>query len=176
MDATNPVIEAIRSRRSVRRYRAGEVSREVLETIVDCGRLAPSSNNRQSWEFVVVTEPVTLARLGALATHGKFIAEAAACIVVCGDPGHRSVYLDGAAATENMLLAIHSLGLASCWVQGFAKDYNPAIQELLGIPDRLVLVALVPVAHAAAAALMPRKRPLAGVLHWELFDPAGQRR
>lgn len=166
----NPVIEAIRTRRSVRQYRPGPVSRETLNTIVDCGRLAPSSNNRQSWEFVVVTEPQTLGRLAELCTFGRFIRDAAACIVVCGDyAGNRSLYLDGAAATENMLLAIHALGLASCWVQGYDKPYGPAVLQLLGIPEALELVALVPVAHPAREVAMPKKRPLDQVMHWERY-------
>ena len=170
MHEENSIIETIRTRRSVRRYTPGPLSREMLETIVDCARLAPTSNNRQSWEFVVVTEPETLARLAELAVYGKFIGQAGACVVVCGDASaNRSIYLDGAAATENMLLAIHAMGLASCWVQGFEKDYAAPVKELLGIPQEMVLISLVPVAHAAAAARTPRKRPLDDVLHWERY-------
>jgi nitroreductase len=169
VNADNPLIQAIRARRSVRHYRRQPLSKDILATIVDCGRLAPSANNVQAWEFVVVTEPATLKQLAELATYGKFIADAAACIVVCGDPVNRSIYLDGAAATENMLLAIHSLGLASCWVQAFEKDYNPAIKSLLGVPDRLVLIALVPVAAPAKDVRQPPKRSVEQVLHWEKF-------
>jgi nitroreductase len=166
----NPLLQLIRSRRSVRRYRPGhQVSREQLEAIVDCGRLAPTANNAQSWEFVVVTQPERLRQLGQIATSGRFIADASACIVVCGDPRNRSVYLDGAAATENMLLAIHALGLCSCWVQGYEKDYNQTIKALLGIPEQHVLVALIPVAVAEGPTSPPPKRPLAEVLHWEKF-------
>lgn len=166
----HPFLQLIRTRRSVRRYRPGhQVRREQLEAIVDCGRLAPTANNAQSWEFVVVTEPERLRRLGQIATFGRFIADASACIVVCGDPRNRSVYLDGAAATENMLLAIHALGLCSCWVQGYEKDYNQAIKRLLEIPDQYVLVALVPVAVAEGPASPPPKRSLGEVLHWERF-------
>ncbi len=166
----HPVIHALRTRRSVRRYRPEPVTRAQLELIVDCGRLAPSANNVQQRDFVVVTEPEKLARLSELATWGKFIRDAGACVVVCGDPQNRSVYLDGAAAVENMLVAIHALGLASCWVQGFEKDYNAPIKELLGVPEPLVLVALIPVGHPAdASTTTPKKRPLAEVLHWERF-------
>ena len=170
MPEENTIIDAMRTRRSVRRYLPGPVPREVLETIVDCGRLAPTSNNRQTWEFVVVTDPEVLAKLAEVAYHGKFIAQACACVVVCGDLArNRSLYLDGAAATENMLLAIHALGLASCWVQGFDKDYAGPVKALLGIPEELALVSLVPVAHAEAPVRAPRKRPLSDVLHWERF-------
>jgi nitroreductase len=169
MSQENPTIATIRARRSVRRYRHQPVARELLETIVDCGRLAPTSNNRQTWEFIVVTDADTLRRIAELATYGKFIADAAACIVVCGDPGNSSVYLDGAAATENMLLAIHSLGLASCWVQTFEKEYAAPIKAMLGVPEQMVLVSMVPVAHSAGAVRTPTKRPLTEVLHWDRY-------
>jgi nitroreductase len=169
MSENNPVITALRTRRSVRSYRPQPVSREQLQTIVDCGRLAPSSNNRQSWEFVVVTDRDRLRGLAELTDHGKFIAEAAACIVVCGDRDHRSVYLDGAAATENMLIAIHAQGLGGCWVQAFGKPYEGAIRQLFRIPERLALVAMVPLGWPEEKARMPGKRSLSEVLHWERF-------
>ena len=92
-----------------------------------------------------------------------------ACIVVCGNPKNRSVYLDGSAATQNMLLAIHSLGYSSCWVQAFEKDYNPALKELINIPANLVLVALVPVGLAKQQVPTPKKRLLDDVIHWEQY-------
>lgn len=179
----NPVITALRTRRSVRAYGAEPVSRQELETIVDCGRLAPSSKNRQRWEFVVATDRERLRCLAELTDHGKFIAAAAACIVVCGDRDHRSVYLDCAAATENMLIAIHALGLAGCWVQAFDKPYDREIRQLFDIPDRLVLVALVALGRpgkegaspgkesgrSGKEGASPGKRPLSEVLHWERF-------
>ena len=170
MDVDNPVITAIRSRRSVRRYKPGPIPKQVLETIVDCGRLAPTANNRQTWEFVVVTDPDRLQRITELAPrNGPFIKDAGACIVVCSNPSNSSAYLDGAAAVENMLLAIHSLGLASCWVQTLDKPYNAPIKALLGIPDELVLVAMVPVAVPAGQTSTHHKRSLQDVLHWDRF-------
>ena len=169
MDESNPVIAAILSRRSVRAYRPGTVHPETLETIVDCGRLAPTANNMQSWEFVVVTDRDKLEGLAGIATYGAFIRDAAACIATLGDPVNRSVYLDGAAATENMLLAIHALGLAGCWVQGYEKTYNADVLRLLNVPDHLVLVSLIPVGIPAGETRGPRKRPLQEVLHWETY-------
>jgi nitroreductase len=164
------MIETIRSRRSIRGYQPAAITREQLETIVDCGRLAPSAMNEQRWEFVAVREADTLDEIARLAPdNGPFIADAMACIVVCGDALHRSVYLDGAAATENMLLAIHAMGFASCWVQAMDKPYSKPIAELLGIPDSHVLVALVPVGMQFDDPPELDKRPLEDVLHWERF-------
>jgi len=106
-------LEAIKTRRSVRKYKPDPVSKEVLKTLVDAGRLAPTARNEQPWEFVVVTDAAKRQRLVDLATHGKFIAEAPACIVVLCKPS--DYYLeDGSAATTQIMLAATALGLGTC--------------------------------------------------------------
>lgn len=160
--------EALTTRRSVRVYDAGKpVPREMLERLVDCGRLAASARNAQPWEFVVVTDPVLRAEIAALANHGRFIADAAACVAVfCRDGDY---YLeDGCAATQNILVAARALGLGTCWVAGDKKDYAPAVARVLGAPGGMKLVSLVAVGWPAAVP-SPAKRPLDEVLHWEKF-------
>ena len=104
-------IETLKTRRSIRAYTADPVAREVIEDIVDCGRMAATGSNVQPWEFVVVTDRNLLRRFAELADYGKFLSQAAACILVlCKDTRY---YLeDGSAASENMLLAAraHNLG------------------------------------------------------------------
>src|SRR4051794_37339611 len=79
-------IEALKSRRSVREFDAKPVSREIIETIVDCGRLAASARNMQPWEFVAVTEAEQRRRIADATEHGKHIATAPVCIaVLCKD-------------------------------------------------------------------------------------------
>ena len=75
-------IEALKTRRSVRAYTGEPVSREVIEDIIDCGRLAATANNIQPWEFVAVTEPAMLRAIAGVAEFGRFIAQAAVCVVV----------------------------------------------------------------------------------------------
>jgi len=161
-------LEALRGRRSVRAYDgARPVTREQVEAIVDCGRLAATARNVQPWEFIVVTEPAVRASLAALATNGPFIADAPVCIAVtCADGTY---YLeDGCAATQNLMVAAHALGLASCWVAGDKKPYAGAVAELLGVPRTHRLVSLVSIGHATSLP-SPAKRPLREVLHWEKF-------
>ncbi|MFB3776238.1 MAG: nitroreductase family protein [Bryobacteraceae bacterium] len=160
-------IEMLKTRRSVRAYQNRPVPRELIEDIVDCGRLAASANNVQPWEFVVVTEAAVRGRLAAVTDHGKFIAEAPVCIVVlCRDSKY---YLeDGSAATENILLAARAHGLGSCWVAGDKKPYAPNICTIVGAPQGFRLVSLVAVGYPAEQAEKP-KRPLADMLHWEKY-------
>ena len=161
-------LEALRGRRSVRAYDAKRpVTREQIETIVDCGRLAATARNVQPWEFIVVTDPAVRAALAVLAVNGPFISDTPVCIAVTCQEG--AYYLeDGCNATQNLLLAAHALGLGSCWVAGDKKPYAGAVEELLGVPKDHKLVSLVAIGHALSVP-SPRKRPLAEVLHWEKF-------
>jgi len=158
-------LKAIASRRSVRRYRAESVPAETVDRIVDCGRLAATARNLQPVRFVVVTEPAARAAIAALAPNGPFIAEAPVCIAVFAE--NVPYYLeDGAAATQNMLVAAAALGLGSCWVAGDKKPYADAVRTLLGVPEGMRLVSLAAVGRPADVP-NPPKKPLAEVLHRE---------
>ena len=128
-------IEALRTRRCVRAFRREAVDRETLEEVVDCGRLAPTALNVQPWEFVVVTDKTMLQRIAQATDHGRFIADAGACIVVLSKA--TKYYLeDGSAATENILLACHARGLGACWVEGPVAPTRrmQKFKELIKIP------------------------------------------
>jgi nitroreductase len=161
-------IEALKGRRSIRSYEDKSVPRELLEEIIDTARLAPTANNFQPWEFIVVTDPDMRAKLADLTDYGKFIAQSGACVVVFAKDVKRYIE-DGSAATENILIAAHALGLGACWVAGYKKDYAEPVRELLGAPAGLKLVALVAVGYPAGTVEAHGKRPLADVLHWEKF-------
>ena len=106
------VLTAIKERRSIRRYEPKPVSRDQLEQVLEAGRWAPSASNRQPWKFIVVTDETVKKRLAQVATYGSFLAQAPAAIAVVIDPqGSTHPVEDGAAATQNMLLAAHALGL-----------------------------------------------------------------
>lgn len=161
-------MEALKSRRSIRSYQAKPVPREIIEQIVDTGRLAPSANNLQPWEFVVITEQDTRGKIADLTDYGKFIAQSGACVAVFSkDVKH---YLeDGSAATENIMVASHALGLGTCWVAGYKKAYAEPVRELLGVPEGYRLVALIALGYPAEKVEAHNKRSLADVLHWERY-------
>jgi nitroreductase len=160
-------IEVLKTRRSVRAYADKPVPKQILEDLVDCGRLAASAINIQPWEFVVVTDAGMLRRLGETTDHGRFIAHAPVCVaVICQDTKY---YLeDGSAATQNILLAAHAHGLGSCWVAGDKKPYAPDICKMLGAPGGYRLVSLIALGYPAESS-EKAKRPLSQVLHWEKF-------
>jgi nitroreductase len=163
----NEVLKLLKERRSIRAYTDQPVAREVLEDIVDFGRLAATCMNEQPWEFVVVTDKAMLSRLPELTGHAQFIASAAACILVICEPTAHYVE-DGSAASEHILLAAHAHGLGACWVAGEKEGYADSIRELAGAPDGYKLFCLIPVGYPAESPTM-EKRSLQEVLHWETY-------
>jgi len=158
-------LEAIRTRRSIRRYKNEVIPKADLETIVDAGRLAATGSNQQPWDFIIVTAKPMIANLKV---SGAWIEHASAVIVVVMDPKSRWWVEDGAAAIENMLLASTALGYGSCWVEGDALPYEELIKSLLGIPAGRRVMALIPIGIPAETP-NPRKKPLKEVLHWEKY-------
>ncbi|MEW5801938.1 MAG: nitroreductase family protein [bacterium] len=162
-------LEILQSRKSQRSFLDNKpIPREHLEQIVDCARLAATARNVQPWEFVVVTDRGVRQKIAEIATTGKFIAQASACIVVfCQDTKY---YLeDGCAATENILIAATALGIASCWVAGDKKPYDEDIRHLLGVPQGYKLVSFIALGYDGQEVQRHPKRPLTEVLHWEKF-------
>ena len=161
-------LEALWTRRSCRQFTAKPVPRDFVEKVVDAGRLAATARNDQPWEFVVVTDAATRRDLAALAEYGKFIADSPVCIAVLAKD--TKYYLeDGSAATQNILVAAHALGLGACWVAGDKKPYAPQVVERLGGPAGMRLVALVAMGWPEGALPKPAKRSLVEVIHWEKF-------
>lgn len=160
-------IECLKTRRSVRAYQDKPVPREVIEDIVDCGRLAATAINIQPWSFVVVQDAETRKALAGITDHGHFIADAPVCVCVfCLDGKY---YLeDGSAATQNILNAARAHGLGSCWVAGDKKEYAPKIAQMLGLASDYKLVSLIPMGYPDEQPSRPKKA-LSEVLHWERF-------
>jgi len=161
-------LEAIKTRRSIRSFTERTVSREIIEQIMDGARLAPSANNAQPWEFVVVTAQTTREKIASLTDYGRFIADAPVCIAVfCKNTKY---YLeDGCAATENILIGAHALGLASCWVAGDKKSYAGEVSKILEVPDSCKLISLLALGYSSVKTNAYGKRKLDEVIHWEKF-------
>jgi nitroreductase len=159
------LFEAIRRRRSIRKYTGAAIPKPDLEQIVDAGRLAASGSNRQPWDFVVVTARNTIAELKAA---GGWIDQAAAVIVVVMDPKSRWWVEDGSAAIQNMLLAATALGYGGCWVEGDAQPREEQFKMLLAIPQDKRILAILPLGVPAESPTKDKK-PLAELLHWDKF-------
>ena len=128
------------TRRSIRRYQDRSVPQAMLDQILDAAMQAPSAVNKQPWHFVVIDDQDLLKKVPTVHSHARMAVGAPAAILVCGDPelAHSPSYLpqDCAAATENILLAAHALGLGAVWCGVYSQGEREAgFSELLGIPD-----------------------------------------
>lgn len=161
-------VEAIKQRTSIRQYSEKPVPKELLVHLVDMGRRAPTAVNRQPWEFIIITKKEKLGEIADITDHGRFIQDAAACIVVyCKETKY---YLeDGCAAVENILLAATDSGLAACWVAGDKKTYVEKMELSLNVPQGYKLIALIPIGYPLENYRPREKRSVNDLLHWEIF-------
>ena len=158
-------LEAIRKRRSVRAYTGEAIPKEDLEKIVDAGRWAASGNNRQPWEFVVVTDRAMIEKLKVAS---QWMDKAGAIIAVVMDPSTRWWLEDGSAAVENILIASTALGYGSCWLEGYTLPLEEEFKALLNIPKEKRLLTLVPIGVPVEWPTQVKK-PLQEVIRWERY-------
>ena len=161
------VFEAVRTVLAVRGYQDKPVPPEVVRRIVEAGRLTASSMNGQPWHFVVVENRDTLRQIGTLARTGPYIAQAPLAVVVAMEKTRFAVS-DGSRAIQSMVLTAWSEGVGSNWVGFMGPD---EIKPLLGIPDELDVLAIVPFGYPATAVGRGKKKrkSLSEVAHRERF-------
>lgn len=158
-DGANAAIENIMTRTSVRKYDGRAISRDTLETIVKAGMAAPTAMNKQPWAFVVVTEREVLDSLESVHPYSN-LATAAAAIIVCGDmkntiegDGRDYWIQDCSAATENVLLAAHALGLGAVWCGVYPMaDRIAPVSRVLGLPGDVIPLNIIAMGYPEAEA------------------------
>ena len=165
----NVVIEAIKKRRSVRRFGPNPIDQEVIKEILDCARLAPTAINIQPWLFGAVTDTNLKREIAEITDHGKFIKDCAVCFAVFADVTQKYFLEDGCAATENILLACTAYGISSCWVAGHKKVYVDSIRKLLNVPEPYTLIALIAAGYSDEKA-SPNKKSLDEVTFFDKFS------
>ncbi len=179
-------LEAIRSRRSVRKFSDRPVEPEKLQAVLEAVQQAPSWANMQCWRLVVVTDPEVKSRISDLsyveaffATRGyksnpaqKALAEAPVVIVACAEPtesgelrGQKYYLTDMGIAGQNLMLAAHAQGLGSVFVGVFEEE---ELGELLNIPPDIRIVGLFPLGYPLTATVSgPPRKPLDKIVHYE---------
>lgn len=157
------VFEAVRTVLAVREYQDKPVPTQIIRRVVEAGRLTASSQNGQPWHFIVIEDRETLEKLGSLARSGRYTAQAAFAVVVATEKSRFAVS-DGSRAIQSMILTAWSEGVGSNWV-GFQGPNE--IKPVLGIPDDIDVLAIVPFGYPAQVRMKGKKRrkPLAEVAH-----------
>jgi nitroreductase len=156
------VIDAIKTRKSVRGYLKKPVEKEKLTAILEAGRLAPSASNRQEWRFVIVSDLETRKKLAEAANNQTFVGEAPTVIVACAETdghimmcGQPCYPIDIAIALDHITLAAVELGLGTCWIGAFDET---RVKEILGIPNEIRVVELMPIGYPSDPSIKEKKR------------------
>jgi nitroreductase len=153
----NDVIKAIKERRTIRKYKAKQIEHDELKTILEAGLYAPSGTNQQSWYFTVVQNQEMIHELDCetkevfkqskdellkkVGNNENFKPSygAPTIIIVSGQNGNHHMKEDCGAATQNMLLAAHSIGIGTCWnaalTVGFEGAKSESLRSKLQIPE-----------------------------------------
>ncbi|MBA7624304.1 FMN reductase [NAD(P)H] [subsurface metagenome] len=146
-------MEAIVTRRSIRKYTKQPVSDEVLKELLEAAMCAPSAGNQQPWCFVIINDRKILSEIPAYHPYAQMLKEAPVAIMVCCDSdlqlGEWGVQ-DCSAATQNILLAAHAKGLGAVWLGVYpAVPRLTAIKKLLNLPEHITPISLISIGYPA---------------------------
>lgn len=148
------LMEAIRTRRSIRKFEDRPVPEEMIRDILDAAMMAPSAGNAQPWQFVIVTDRSVLDSMQDMHPHIRMVTQARLGILICGDLGLEKFkgywVQDCSAAMQNMLLAIHAKGLGAVWTGVYPMEERVALfKEKFDLPKHVIPLGFVPIGWPA---------------------------
>ncbi len=155
-------MEAIVTRRSIRKYLNQPVDEATIHELLRAGMYAPSARNTQAWHFVVIDDHTLLDDIPTFHPYSAMLPQAALAILVCGDL-HQEKRVEYqaencAAATQNVLLAAHALGLGAVWLGVYPnQDRAEGLTKLLGLPAHIVPISLIAVGHPDQQVSQPER-------------------
>ncbi len=168
------VFEAIKTRRSVRKYQGKLIPRELTTKVIDAGRFAPSAGNLQNWKFILCEKQSVKNGIADACLQQWWISSAPSIIIIVAEPdkakrfyglrGERLYTIQNiAAAAQNMLLCAHSLGLGACWVGAFDED---KMSRVCSIPEEYRPQAVITLGYADEHPPEPTKYPLETITYF----------
>lgn len=166
------VMDAIRGRRSIRKYSNKPIEEEKLELILEAARLSPSSANGQNWHFIVVQDKEKLQKLMDAADGQPFVGQAPCAIVACGtkrrimDCGQPTDTVDCSIALSYMMLEAHTLGLGTCWLGHFYAD---KVKKVLHIPEDVSVIAFTPLGYPDEDPIPKPRKEMKEIVSFEKY-------
>jgi len=169
---THDILNLIKTRRSIRKYKSQDVPKDSLNKILEAARWSPSAVNKQPWRFIVVRDKEIKKKIGDCAKFyfliNQHVSEAPVIIVVCAkDKTYKWAPLDCAMASQNIMLEAHSLGLASCFIGAFDEQ---KIKEILDLPDKMKIIALITVGYPDGQVETPPRLKIDEIVSYDVYD------
>ena len=163
--------ECIMTRRSVRRYNDTPISEETLYKLLEAGANAPSAGNQQPWHFITVTGKEALQTIADNFPYGKMLPHAACAIIICmnteAKPHPQFAVQDCSAATQNILLAAHALGLGGVWIGTHPmKEREEFLQKFMSIPANFIPLCVISIGYPEST-VSPQTRLKPEMIHKE---------
>ncbi len=181
------LMEAIKGRRSIRKYKLDPVPEEALRTVMEAVRWAPSWANTQCCEVIAVKDPKVKSELAACLSKGNpafsSVTDAPIVLVLCGIRGISGYYkgepktekgdwlmFDAGLAMQNLCLAAHGLGLGTVIVGNF--DHRK-VAEVLGVPQTSEVTALTPLGYPAMEGVAPKRKDISEFVYSDSYGKKG---
>ncbi len=145
------MLDLIKKRRSIRKYTDDPVSEDQIRAMLEAAMAAPSGNNKQPWEFIVVQDEALRQALADTHPWANMCAGAPVVFVICGhEQASKHWIADTSAATENLLLEAAALDLGTVWIGIYPTvEYEETVREALDIPADVRVLCLVACGHPA---------------------------
>ena len=159
------VLEAIRTRRSIRSFKSESIPDEYAIQILEAARWAPSSGNRQPWTFIYINDHEIL-RMVKNCSPGFYGHAAAAIVIGVKDRFRDLSLLDVGFASENICLAAHALGIGSCPIASFTKE---AIKMILKAPKEWEPILIISLGYPDKIPSPPPRKPLSEIVYLNSF-------
>jgi nitroreductase len=142
--------EGLLTRRSIRKYTGEVIEKDKILALIRAGMYAPSANNKRPWHFIIIDDREIMKRIMEAHPYASMLSEASHAIAVCGDDSLQNgvdyYKFDCSNASQNILLAAHSMGLGAVWLAVEPRaERIAAIVRILGLPPGIHPVSLISV-------------------------------
>ena len=168
------MIDIMKKRFSVRRFKDKEVEQEKIDKLIEAARIAPSAKNVQPWHFVIIKDKEKREKLTNICKGQKFVSQAPISIAVCANhrdytmtSGENASSVDATIAAEHIALEAVELGLGTCWLGAFYADQ---LAELIELPDDYKVVTLLPIGYPDQAKPNRNLKPIEEVVSYDVFN------
>ena len=164
------ILELLKSRRSIRKYKSQPVEEEKLNRCLEAARWAPSASNKQPWEFLIVKDEVMRKKFAEIHPYAKFVAESPVVFIPLTNPEIHSKYhmSDTGLAILHFMIQAHAEGLGTCWAGVIGTSFESELKKLLNVPDNLNIMALVALGYPDQERESSRKE-LDELVHWDMY-------